>query len=369
MSTSYGILGRKQTTLTPSSHPPSSGVHGAIHWRGKGKFEIGGVKKTRSTLKHREGLFSSARIWQWSAQAYKVEYHRRRWTATSTSSGHPASAVFALRKASLFGSSRAASISFSGAISVEDMVFLTLVMIYSEIQRREKDDEAVDAIHTAAPHDILHSAPLLLHADVSLAAQLVQQRNVLDSDFPSSRSSLRIMPWPAPIHMIFDSANATRESEYYPAYNTLLSTLFPADDFFFVSPRPISTPPLEPSMVFVVLHRREPVFLLTVKSREALDNDSAREDADDAMRAIIREYRDVRSIPFLHAISALGTRFCEYRFDTASRRISPEAIPRELNTPNVAAPKTWWELDVFSPRGEQRLRDVATEVKAMCAAL
>ncbi|KAF8054247.1 hypothetical protein FPV67DRAFT_1552627 [Lyophyllum atratum] len=137
INTTHGLLGRKITSLVPAneSFTDASGFPAAIHWK-QGQFEIGGMQCAWQTLKHTPGgWFSSTREWRWSGHSYAVKYTRPQWTAISSNS---ISAVFSPYRSRIFSASEPAYIEFSSDISDKDMVFLTLVMIYSETRRQEK---------------------------------------------------------------------------------------------------------------------------------------------------------------------------------------------------------------------------------------
>ncbi|KAG5641830.1 hypothetical protein DXG03_004133 [Asterophora parasitica] len=143
--THSGIFGRKTTELTPFSHgTPYRGIPGEIDWKSK-KFQIGGVKRKWSSLKSKGGAFSSGKEWHWLGRSYVVRYHDKEWTVTSHFWGNAAGAFFRLRRSHLFRSNEPASISFSQDIqSSEDMVFLILVLLYSETKRREKSQKSAE---------------------------------------------------------------------------------------------------------------------------------------------------------------------------------------------------------------------------------
>ncbi|KAF8340596.1 uncharacterized protein EI90DRAFT_3036117 [Cantharellus anzutake] len=68
-------------------------------------------------------------------------------------------------------------------------------------------------------------------------------------------------------------------------------------------------------------------------------------------------------IPTLYGLSALGTRFCVYKYTVADRSVIPPRIP-----PGVA-PKERWDFDLLEAEGEARLKGIVTHIKAMVAAL
>ncbi|KAF9460193.1 hypothetical protein BDZ94DRAFT_944392 [Collybia nuda] len=143
--TKKGILGRKITTLSASGgHSTHTLLGGAINWRKK-RFEIGGVRRKCSGLKHRTGLFSSSQEWNWSGQHYVIKYSRNQWMATCSSSRDSPSAVFTVRRSHFFRKSEPATIAFSPDLPQDDVVFLILVIIFSEMKRKEDEVAVAEA--------------------------------------------------------------------------------------------------------------------------------------------------------------------------------------------------------------------------------
>jgi len=140
INTSKGFIGRKKTTLVPMDRGASRGISGAIDWRND-TYEVGGVTRDRSTIKHKTGgMFSSTREWRWSRQTYTVDFNGDGiWTALTSSSRHPTVATFYPYKFRFFSPSGLAHISFSPDVSEEDMIFLILVMIWSDTQQKDRN--------------------------------------------------------------------------------------------------------------------------------------------------------------------------------------------------------------------------------------
>jgi len=131
--------GRKMTTLAPMGHGPSRGISGAIDWR-KDTFRVGGVTRDRSTIKHKTGgIFSSTREWRWSRQTYTVKFNDGTWTASTSPSDQPTVATFFPFKFRFFSPSGLARITFTPGVLEEDMIFLILVMIWSDIRQKNPD--------------------------------------------------------------------------------------------------------------------------------------------------------------------------------------------------------------------------------------
>ncbi|KAF8054249.1 hypothetical protein FPV67DRAFT_1133285 [Lyophyllum atratum] len=146
ITTKAGFLGPKATTLSPTPQRGSYPVlSGAILWS-KDSFEIDGVPKW-SELKNRpKGFLSSTWEWRWSGQRYSLKRHDKHWTARSSSSSYAASVTFTLRKSHLFSPTEPASITFAPDVPAQDIVFLILVMLYSETRRKEDEEDGLDVI-------------------------------------------------------------------------------------------------------------------------------------------------------------------------------------------------------------------------------
>lgn len=79
-------------------------------------------------------------------------------------------------------------------------------------------------------------------------------------------------------------------------------------------------------------------------------------------------FDDVK-IPTLYGISAIGTRLSLYTVSKETGYIEPEAIPDERVRGKDIAPADRWNLDILTPEGEERLREVVANVKTMCEEL
>ncbi|KAF8233678.1 hypothetical protein L208DRAFT_879978 [Tricholoma matsutake] len=132
-------LGRKETTVIPDSgaYVHDSVGSGSINWKNK-TFEIGGVVKRVADLNRRPSFFRRTREWQWSGRQFTVEYSYRenRHTVTSGTVCASMTPPYELR---LFTKVEPASISFLSDLSKEDMMFLFLVLLYSETRRKDNN--------------------------------------------------------------------------------------------------------------------------------------------------------------------------------------------------------------------------------------
>ncbi|KAF8063565.1 hypothetical protein FPV67DRAFT_1359789, partial [Lyophyllum atratum] len=105
------------------------------------------------------------------------------------------------------------------------------------------------------------------------------------------------------------------------------------------------------------------VLVLAINPRSALGDKYRREEADEHMRATLKE-EGSNVFPRLYGISAFGTRIRVYCYDTRSSQSEPPAVP---STSTAAPLKEWWDMDVLSSAAEQKFREMEADIKAMCA--
>jgi len=92
--------------------------------------------------------------------------------------------------------------------------------------------------------------------------------------------------------------------------------------------------------------------------------------ADNQMRERFIDFcLESNPIPTLYGPSAFGTRFCVYEYDIARDILTPEHISRHNKLFTDAAPEKGWDLDVLEPQGEDRLKEIADQIKVMTAEL
>ena len=96
---------------------------------------------------------------------------------------------------------------------------------------------------------------------------------------------------------------------------------------------------------------------------------SGRRGADREMRNRFDDFIESVEIQTFYGISAIGTNLCVYTQDRKTGYVLPELIPDDRRYSIDIAPANRWNLDVLTPQGEERLRNVATHVKTMCAEL
>jgi hypothetical protein len=181
------------------------------------------------------------------------------------------------------------------------------------------------------------------------------------------------MPWPNFITFQFELVNkfTTDESEYYGPFNALLNELFPASEYYQVAPQfKRIAGSIDFTVIYLITRRKVPILFIEVKPYIAYDSDSARKAADDQMRERVLDFTAASiPIPKLYGISALGTRFCVYKYTPASRALTPPRIVPDPELVTDTAPKERWDLDFLEPQGEVRLKEVVLHIKEMVADL
>ncbi|KAF5337977.1 hypothetical protein D9758_014320 [Tetrapyrgos nigripes] len=66
---------------------------------------------------------------------------------------------------------------------------------------------------------------------------------------------------------------------------------------------------------------------------------------------------------------ATGMRFAEYKYEAATRKLTPTAIPWDHEVVNDVAPAERWQHELLDRDGEKVFRRVVEEVKSMCSAI
>lgn len=112
--------------------------------------------------------------------------------------------------------------------------------------------------------------------------------------------------------------------------------------------------------------RKVPILFIEVKPNIAYVSDSSRKAADVQMHERILEFTAGSiPIPKLYGISALGTRFCVYEYNPASRSLTPRRIDPDPHLVTDIAPKERWDFDFMELQGEVRLKIVVRRIKEM----
>ena len=71
-------------------------------------------------------------------------------------------------------------------------------------------------------------------------------------------------------------------------------------------------------------------------------------------------------IPTLYGISAFGQHVSFYEYDSVTKVLQPERLPRPHPSLTAdVAPVTRWNFDILQPEGANRLREVVNHVKEM----
>ena len=183
------------------------------------------------------------------------------------------------------------------------------------------------------------------------------------------------MAWPGIIPEAFQLAQPDGrldESRFYGPYTLLLSYLFPMDERFMICPQykhPGQSKSIDFTMIFIVSHNEHPVFFVEVKPSGHVDHITSRESADKQMRKRYKDLGRSVEIPILYGMSALGTKVSFYTYDKGTRSILPKTIKDDGDVVIDTAPADHWSLDVMTPDGERKLREVVNQVKVMCAQL
>jgi hypothetical protein len=174
------------------------------------------------------------------------------------------------------------------------------------------------------------------------------------------------MPWPQFITLQFEVVN-----DYYGPFNTLLSELFPASEYYQVAPQlKRIAGSTNYSVIYIVTWHKVPVFFIELKTYVAYEKNSARAEADDQMRSRFLDFNaGSNPIPTLYGLSALGTRFSVYEYTVANRALTPTRILPHAELLTDTAPRQRWNLDILEPQGEARLKDIVGHIKAMVADL
>jgi hypothetical protein len=112
-----------------------------------------------------------------------------------------------------------------------------------------------------------------------------------------------------------------------------------------------------------------PVFFIQVKPPATLSLDLKRKQADDRIRDHFRDFRHSLVTPRLPDISAFGTRMAFYEYVVANNRVTPRAITPDPDFLNDVAPVEQWNCNLLEDKGNNRMRQVVQDVKAVCQAL
>ncbi|RDB20656.1 hypothetical protein Hypma_012180 [Hypsizygus marmoreus] len=135
--TSTGFRGRKATSLAIINGKEQQ-VVGGIDWREK-ELVVEGKSWELSELKSKvPGPSHILRVWHWGEENYKVNIHGNQWRATRSGQLTPL-VTFTQAVQNFFSASQPARLCFHVDMPETDRIFFILIMIYSEIRRRDED--------------------------------------------------------------------------------------------------------------------------------------------------------------------------------------------------------------------------------------
>ena len=157
---------------------------------------------------------------------------------------------------------------------------------------------------------------------------------------------------------------ATEESDWYGPFNTLLFKLFPALEHYQITPQCKCVKGSQDFTVhYIICKRHVPIFFIKLKMYGSLKNHSTWALTDDQMYDCYYEFSS-GSIPMpkLVGISSFGTQFCVYTLTTETWILELNLIVVDAC---IIAPEDRWAFDLLGDKGEAKLREVVTVVKAM----
>uniref|UniRef100_A0A6B2LLD0 Uncharacterized protein n=1 Tax=Arcella intermedia TaxID=1963864 RepID=A0A6B2LLD0_9EUKA len=157
--------------------------------------------------------------------------------------------------------------------------------------------------------------------------------------------------------------DTTVEKLYYPAYNLLLYTSFPATEGYVVAPVTLlehNNDSIDFTVGYVVEVNKGPVFFVEMKAPANLQFGSKREEADVQMRRHFIQLLQECQFGELHGISVFGTKIAYYVGDKKTKAVAP--LRGEFTNP----PLDWWDNDILEMNGANKLRQVFADIKRNC---
>ena len=125
---------------------------------------------------------------------------------------------------------------------------------------------------------------------------------------------------------------------------------------------------VDSTIYFVISHNQHPVFFVEMKPSGHIESNSARAEADTQMRERYEKLRDSVDIGKLYGMSAFGSKVCFYTYNRETGEICPGVIRNnEGGRLEDISPACRWGLDIMTPEGEDKFREIVAEIKAMCA--
>ncbi|KAF8438265.1 hypothetical protein BGX38DRAFT_1098221, partial [Terfezia claveryi] len=119
---------------------------------------------------------------------------------------------------------------------------------------------------------------------------------------------------------------------------------------------------VEFTTIFVVRRAKNPVLFLEIKATGHIHQLSQRSAADLQMQD---QFFYLFQIPIFNGLPALGPRVSVYRFNKSTNELDPAPIINTGTRLVDVAPADRWNIDIMSTEGEQQLRDIVGQVKAM----
>ncbi|KAN0118110.1 hypothetical protein V8E52_005371 [Russula decolorans] len=166
---------------------------------------------------------------------------------------------------------------------------------------------------------------------------------------------------------------------YYGPYDKLLNYCFGDSFQYFVAPQsPPSDLGLRDTVVFVVFlvvfdANRHPVLIAEVKDDAWAHKADLRYSADDQIRRRYDAMLGDCPLPRLWGLSLLGTSLRVYCGTVATETIEPDFVPLSRPSPRRILPRDFlegaWDIDILSPEGFNKMKEIITDVLAAAAAL
>ena len=184
--------------------------------------------------------------------------------------------------------------------------------------------------------------------------------------------------WPQGLRSIFDICRQQREplgNRYFGPYDKLLNYCFGDCFEYFVAPQsPPSDLTLRDTVGFFLVvfdANRHPVLIAEIKDDSWVHKADLRYSADDRIRRRYDAMLGDCPLPRLWGLSLLGTSLRVYSGIVATETIEPDFVPRP--SPSRVLPRHFlegaWDIDILSPEGFNKLKEIITDVLAAAAAL
>lgn len=166
-----------------------------------------------------------------------------------------------------------------------------------------------------------------------------------------------------------------KEKVYYPAYNKLLYSEFPADSNFTIAPQTYPLDSIE-SIDYVLEYEEYvifdeaksiPVFILEVKPKQSLDSPSARDVADRQIRSRFNTLLNDYPFEEFYGVSAFGPKICIYKVNKITGDIQPSYVPKDYNKIDKNPPiERWANNDITEVNCARQLKLIFNKIKTYC---